>query len=136
MDQQTKAALKQDKFVNTTTHGLEWASEHRQSVIKNGAIALAVIVVLVVGAVIYNSRSDAASVAFGDAMQVYQTPLAQAGQEVPPGMKTFPSTAERAKAANAQVSGRCQQVRHDTEREERAIFCGPDRDRCRADPAG
>ncbi len=101
MDQQTKAALKQDKFVNTTTHGLEWASEHRQSVIKNGAIALAVIVVLVVGAVIYNSRSEAASVAFGDAMQVYQTPLAQAGQEVPPGMKTFPSTAERAKAANA-----------------------------------
>jgi TolA-binding protein len=101
VDQQTKAALKKDSFVSTTTHGLEWASEHRQTVVKNGAIALAVIVVLVVGAVIYNSRSDAASVAFGDAMQVYQTPLAQAGQEVPPGMKTFPSTAERAKAANA-----------------------------------
>jgi TolA-binding protein len=101
VDQQTKAALKKDSFVSTTTHGLEWASEHRQTVVRNGAIALAVMVVLVVGAVIYNSRSDAASVAFGDGMQVYQTPLAQAGQEVPPGMKTFPSTVERAKAANA-----------------------------------
>lgn len=101
MDQQTRAALKKDSFVATTTHGLEWASEHRQSVIKNGAIALVAIIVLVVGAVIYNNRSDAASVAFGAAMQVYQTPLAQAGQEVPPGVKTYASIAERAKAANA-----------------------------------
>jgi tetratricopeptide (TPR) repeat protein len=102
VDQQTKAALKQDKFVSTTTQGLEWASEHRQSVIRNGAIAFAVIVVLVLSGVIYNSRSDAASAAFGTAMQSYQTPLAQPGQQVPPGVKTYASAAERAKAANAQ----------------------------------
>jgi tetratricopeptide (TPR) repeat protein len=102
VDQQTKAALKQDKFVSTTTHGLEWASEHRQSVIRNGGIALAAIVALVLSGVIYNSRSDAASAAFGAAMQAYQTPLAQPGQEAPPGVKTYASAAERAKAANAQ----------------------------------
>ena len=101
MDQQTRAALKKDKFVTTTTHGLEWASENRQSVIVNGGILLAVIVIAIVSAVVYNSRSDAASVAFGAAMQAYQTPLAQPGEAVPPGVTTYPSIAERAKAANA-----------------------------------
>lgn len=102
MDHQTKVALKQDHFVNTTSHGLEWASENRRSVIVAGAIALAVIVVLVIGGVIYSSRSEAASVAFGSAMQVYQTPIAVPGQPVPPGTQTYASAAERAKAANAQ----------------------------------
>jgi tetratricopeptide (TPR) repeat protein len=101
VDQQTKAALKQDKFITTTTHGLEWASENRRSVITTTAILLAVIIVLVLGGVIYNSRSDAASVAFGTAMQEYQTPLAQPGQPVPPGVKTYTAIADRAKAANA-----------------------------------
>ena len=82
MDQQTKAALKQDKFITTTSHGLEWASENRRSVITTTAILLAVIVIVVLGAVIYNNRSDSASVAFGAAMQAYQTPLAQPDQPV------------------------------------------------------
>ena len=101
MDQQTRAALKKDKFVTTTTHGLEWASENRQSLIANGGILLAVILVAVVSVVVYNSRSEAASVAFGAAMQAYQTPLAQSGEPVPPGMTTYSTAAERAKAANA-----------------------------------
>ena len=83
VDQQTKAALKQDKFVSTTTHGLEWAKENRQSVLFNGGIVLAAILITVLGAVIYNSRSEAASVAFGAAMQTYQTPLAPPGAPIP-----------------------------------------------------
>jgi predicted negative regulator of RcsB-dependent stress response len=101
VDQQTKAALKQDKFVNTTTHSLEWASENRKSVIINGGIVLAAIVAVVLSVVIYNSRSDAASAAFGAAMQTYQTPLAQAGMPTPAGLKTYSTSVERAKAANA-----------------------------------
>ncbi len=101
MDQQTKAALKQDKFITTTSHGLEWASENRRSVIVTTGLLLAVILVLVLGVVFYNNRSEAASTAFGAAMQAYQTPLAQPGQAVPPGVKTYPSTVERAKAANS-----------------------------------
>jgi TolA-binding protein len=101
VDQQTKAALKKDKFVTTASHGLEWASENRRSVITTTAILLAVIVVIVLSGVIYNSRSDAASAAFGSAMQAYQTPLSQPGQPVPAGVKTYASAAERAKAANA-----------------------------------
>jgi len=102
VDQQTKAALKQDRFVTTTSHGLEWASENRQSVIVTVSILLAVIVVAVLGGVIFNSRAEAASVAFGSALETYQAPLLPAGEAVPPGVKTFPSAAERAKAANAQ----------------------------------
>jgi tetratricopeptide (TPR) repeat protein len=100
VDQQTKAALKQDKFITTTSHGLEWAGENRRSVITTSAILLAVIVVVVLSAVIYSKRSDAAAVAFGSAIQEYQTPLAQPGEPVPAGVKTYPSIAARAKAAN------------------------------------
>jgi tetratricopeptide (TPR) repeat protein len=105
VDQQTKAALKHDQFITTTTHGLEWASENRRSVITTAAILLAVIVIVVLSAVIYNKRSDAASISFGAAMQEYQTPLAQPAQPVPPGVKTYPSIAARARAANALFQG-------------------------------
>ena len=101
MDQQTKKALKHDQFVDTTTHGLEWASENRRSVIMTGSITLAAILIVVGSVLLYNSRANQASVAFGTAMQAYQTPLADPGQPVPPGVKTYPSVAERAKAANA-----------------------------------
>jgi len=101
VDQQTKAALKQDHFVTTTNHGLEWASENRRSVIVTASLLLAAIIVVVVGFALYAKRAESASEAFGAAMQAYQTPLAQAGQPVPPGVKTYASVSERAKAANA-----------------------------------
>ncbi len=100
VDQQTKAALKQDHFVTTTSHGLEWASENRRSVIVTVSLLLGAIVLVVLSAVLYSKRASAASVAFGEAMQAYQTPLAAPGQQVPPGVKTYGSVADRAKAAN------------------------------------
>jgi tetratricopeptide (TPR) repeat protein len=100
VDQQTRQALKHDQFVDTTQHGLEWAGQHRRSIIFTGAIVAALIAIIGIGAFVYNSRSDRAAVVFGNAMQTYQTPLAAPGQQVPPGVKTFPSAAERAKAAN------------------------------------
>jgi len=101
VDQQTRQALKHDQFVDTTAHGLEWASENRRSLVVTGSIILALILVIVGSYFVYQRRSEQASVAFGEAMQAYQTPLAQPGQAVPPGVKTFPSAADRAKAANA-----------------------------------
>ena len=100
MDQQTRQALKHDQFVDTTTHGLEWASENRRSVIVTSSIVLAAILIVVGGVLFYNSRAAQASVAFGAAMQAYQTPLAAPGQPVPPGVKTYPSVSDRTKAAN------------------------------------
>jgi tetratricopeptide (TPR) repeat protein len=102
VDQQTRQALKRDKFVSTTNQGIEWASENRQSVVRLGAIAAAVVILVIAGAVIYHMRSQAAAAAFGDAMVTYQTPLAPTDQAAPEGVKTFSSIAERGKAANAQ----------------------------------
>ena len=104
MDQQRKAQLKQDQFVNTTTHGIEWANENRKSVLVTMSILLVVIVVVVLIGVVANSRANAASDAFGSAMETYQTGLATPGQPPLPGAKTFASAAERAKAANAQFT--------------------------------
>jgi tetratricopeptide (TPR) repeat protein len=100
VDQQTRQALKHDQFVDTTKHGLEWATENRRSVILTSSILLAVVVVAVCSAILYNSRANQASVAFGAAMQAYQTPLAAPGQAVPPGIKTYATINDRAKAAN------------------------------------
>lgn len=101
MDQQTKTALKQqDAYISATEHGIEWAQKNRRSVIVSGAVVLALILLAVIAGVVYNSRSEKASVAFGAAMQAYQTPLAAPGQQVPPGIKTFATPNERAKAAN------------------------------------
>jgi tetratricopeptide (TPR) repeat protein len=105
VDQQTRKALKHDQFVDTTTHGLEWAKENRRSVIATSIIVAAAILIAVVGVLVYNSRASQASVAFGEAMQAYQTPLAAPGQQIPPGVKTFPTVAERAKAANQLFMG-------------------------------
>lgn len=100
MDQQTKRELKQDHFVTTTGHGLEWASENRRSVIVTCAILLAVIVVAVALALIANRRSEAASMAFGEAMQIYQSPLTNPAQPPVPGVKMYASAKERAQTAN------------------------------------
>jgi tetratricopeptide (TPR) repeat protein len=105
VDQQTKKALKHDQFVDTTTHGLEWVKENRRSVILTSSIVLAALLIIVIGALVFNSRSEAASVAFGQAMQAYQTPIAEPGQPVPPGIKTYPSVNDRAKAANDLFAG-------------------------------
>jgi tetratricopeptide (TPR) repeat protein len=100
VDQQTRQALKHDQFVDTTAHGLEWASENRRSVIVTSSIVLAAILIVVGGVLFYNSRAAQASVAFGAAMQAYQTPIAAPGQPVPPGVKTYATVSDRAKAAN------------------------------------
>jgi tetratricopeptide (TPR) repeat protein len=105
VDQQTKQALKHDQFIDTTNQGIEWASENRKSVIVTSAIALALLLIVVGGVFIYNNRASQASVAFGAAMQAYQTPLAAPGQPVPPGIKTYPSVNDRAKAANELFMG-------------------------------
>ncbi len=100
VDQQTKAALKQDNFIEATGTSIHWASENRRSVITTSVVLLAVILIAVASVTIYNRRSEAAATDFGAAMQAYQTPLAAPGQQVPPGTKTYSSVNERAKAAN------------------------------------
>jgi tetratricopeptide (TPR) repeat protein len=105
VDNATKRDLKkQDKFHELTGEGIEWAEQHRNKTIA-AAVALVVIVGgLVGGYTLYEHRTAAAETAYGAAMQTYQTPLVNAEQPVPPGMKTFPDAKARATAANAQFT--------------------------------
>lgn len=103
MDNATKRGLKQpDKFISLTDKGVAWAQENQRSAIIGSAILLVVILLAVGGGMFYSHRSDEASMALGDALHVYQTPVATPGQQVPPGMKTFPTMQDRAHAANQQ----------------------------------
>jgi len=99
---ETKRELKQDQFVTTTASGLEWASENRRSVIITSAMLLGFIVIAVAIGVINNLRSNAASAAFGQAMEIYQSPITVPGQPATPGVKSYASVADRAKAANGE----------------------------------
>ncbi len=102
MDQQTKAALKRNDYLTVNESGLQFSGLNRRSAMVSAAALLAVIVVAVLAIVLYQNRSEKASEAFGAAMQTYQTPLAAPGQAVPPGVKTFATVADRAKASSNQ----------------------------------
>jgi tetratricopeptide (TPR) repeat protein len=101
--QELRKLKQQDKFHEITGEGIQWAEANRQKTII-GAVAAVVVILLIVGGYSwYQSRSNAAATAFGVAMQTYQTPLQNAEQPVPPGMKSFPTEAARSAAANAQL---------------------------------
>jgi tetratricopeptide (TPR) repeat protein len=104
VDQQTKAALKQDHFIDTTKHGLEWAGQNRKSVVTTVIALLGVIVVIVAIGAFASHRSSAASTAFGQAMLTLQAPLVTPGQPNDPGVKTYNTAKDRAQAANAQFA--------------------------------
>jgi tetratricopeptide (TPR) repeat protein len=100
LDTQTRHALKQDRFVEATASGLGWVQIHRTNVIKVAIATVVVVALIVTGILVYNSRSAHAQIAFGQAMDIYNTPLFQPGQPVAPGQTTYKTAAERSKAAN------------------------------------
>jgi predicted negative regulator of RcsB-dependent stress response len=102
VDTQTRHALKQDRLVETAHVSLGWLQEHRAAAIRVGIAAVVVLAALIAGLAVYLHRSASAESAFGEAMDTYNTPLAQPGQPTPPGETTFPTAALRAKAANQQ----------------------------------
>jgi predicted negative regulator of RcsB-dependent stress response len=102
VDTQTRHALKQDKFVQATTTGLDWVQENRAAVIRISVAVVVLVVAVIVGAVVYANRSQAAEVAFGKAMDTYTTPLRQPGQPVDTNNPSFATAADRAHEANGQ----------------------------------
>ena len=100
MDTQTRHALKQDKFVETTASGIEWLQSHRGNVIKIGAVVLVAVALIVTGSIVYGSRTEQAQILFGKAVDIYNTPLRQPGQPTSPDDSSYATAAERAKAAN------------------------------------
>lgn len=100
MDTQTRHALKQDRFATVTASGLDWLQIHRRNTIIGVVAVLILAALIITSAVVYNSRSSHAQALFGQAMDIYNTPLAVPGQPAEPGFTTYPTAAARAKAAN------------------------------------
>jgi len=98
VDSQTRHALKQDKFVQTTQSGVSWVGEHRSSVIRASILVVVVLGLAVAGLIVYQQRSAAAETALGTALDIYSAQLAQPGAPALNGV--YASAADRAKAAN------------------------------------
>ncbi len=99
MDTQTRHALKQDKFVQATTTSLSWVDLHRPEVIRASIAVVVVLAALIGGAIYYQHRSAQASVALGQALEIYNSPLRQLGE---PEDGSYATAADKAKAANQQ----------------------------------
>ncbi|MGC1781647.1 MAG: tetratricopeptide repeat protein [Acidobacteriaceae bacterium] len=94
--------MKRDALVDNAQNLLGWLEEHKQESILFVVILLAVVVIGVGSILFYQHRQNEASVAFGAAMDIYSAPVTQPGVPQQPGVRTYPSSAARAKAANAQ----------------------------------
>jgi len=100
VDAQTRSALKkEDPLVHSTQAGLDWIAENRATALRIAIAAVVLIAVIVAAAVIYEQRATAAANAFGQASAVYNTPLTDPSQPMPPGVKTYANAADRAKDA-------------------------------------
>ncbi|HEY3989578.1 MAG TPA: tetratricopeptide repeat protein [Acidobacteriaceae bacterium] len=100
MDAQTRSALKKDDvFIHSTQVGLDWIAENRTKALRITIAFVVVIALAIAGVVVYQQRSQAAANAFGNAATIYSTPIADPTQPAPPGLKTFATVADRAKAA-------------------------------------
>jgi predicted negative regulator of RcsB-dependent stress response len=97
VDSQTRHALKQDKFVAATQTGLSWIEIHRGQVIRAGIAAVLILAGIIGGAFYYEHQTAAASVALGQALEIYNSPLRQPGE---PDDGSYKTIAERAQAAN------------------------------------
>jgi tetratricopeptide (TPR) repeat protein len=100
VDSQTRHALKQDKFVRATQESVGWVGDHRTSVIRYSIAAVVVLALVVAGIVVYQQRSEAAETALGSGLDIFSSQLAVPGQ--PLGKGVYATSADRAKAANAQ----------------------------------
>ena len=105
-------------------------------VIHASVAAVLCIAIVVAALVVYSKRSAAADLAFGEAMDTYNAPLAQPGQPATPGEKTFPTAAARAKLANQQFVQLANQYGFFEAGKTARYFAGPDCDRPGPDRAG
>jgi predicted negative regulator of RcsB-dependent stress response len=94
VDTAHRRELKHDKFVEKVGHGVEYAAEHRNQVIKYGIAALVALVVAV-GAYWYiNHQRDGRQAALRDAMAAFEAGVGQGGEF----NRSFPTAAEKDKA--------------------------------------
>jgi predicted negative regulator of RcsB-dependent stress response len=100
----TRHQLKTDEFRATTVETLSWASENRSTLIT-AAVVIAVILAVIIGGWTYvGYRNQQARGMLAAAIDKYNAPVRQAGQQPVPGELSYASAAERGKAANAEFA--------------------------------
>ncbi len=98
----TRRQLKQDKFAETAQGAAEWATGHRRTVVW-GVVAIVAVVLIGAGIFTWHSRQvEQGNDALAAAMKTFETPLRAPGTPAAGDSPTFPSVAERAKAADKQ----------------------------------
>ena len=93
--------MKHDALVENAQSAVAWLEEHKSEAILFAAVLIAVVAIGIGSVLFYQHRQEQASVAFGAAMDIYSAPVAQPGVPAQPGVRTYPSSAARAQAANA-----------------------------------
>jgi predicted negative regulator of RcsB-dependent stress response len=94
VDTAHRRELKHDKFVEQVGHSVEYASEHREQVIKWGGVALVVLLLAVGGYWYMSHQHDVRQEALRNAMQTFEAGIGQGGEFI----KSFPTQAEKDKA--------------------------------------
>lgn len=96
MDRITRKELKTDKFVTEVSETVEFFAAHRREILRYGAIALAVLILLAAGNWYRRSRHAARQELLNQALAIYNAPVGQTGNPFLPG---YPSEEEKNKAA-------------------------------------
>jgi predicted negative regulator of RcsB-dependent stress response len=108
----SRKELKQDKVRETFEHGAEAVLSHT----RLASIALLVIIVLgaaYLGWKFYTDRQTGqAQIALDEAMKIFGSPIATAGQPALPGETTYPDAAKRAEAAQPKLAAVANQYPH------------------------
>ena len=106
MARYTRHQLKEDRFATAVQDQMLWGVEHRKLLTVVGAIAAAVVLILVGGFLYLQTRDEKASVALSGALRTYETPLRPAAAPAPPaGIESFTSAKDRAEAAQKKFRG-------------------------------
>lgn len=93
--------MKRDALVDTAQSALEWFEEHKRETILTVVIVAIVVIIGVSGTMFFQHRDSEADNAFGVAMDIYSSPVAQPGEPQQPGVQTYATSKARAQAANA-----------------------------------
>jgi len=117
----TRNYLKTDKFALEVEHTVTFFDEHRQELMRYGAIALAV-VLLVIGYSVYAGHQHTArQEALTKALQVQQAPV---GPPATPGALSFPTQQAKDQEVMKQFSGVASKYPGSTEGEIAQYFLG------------
>ncbi len=106
MRAEARRQLKQDKFSRATIHVAEstvhWTVEHQGKVIASSIVLVVVIAAGLGGWYYLEKQDEKASMDFGKAIQVMDTPVRPAGMPPQPDQPSFASSNERATEARKQ----------------------------------